>query len=42
MLNGLDPKSLTTQKQEVVNILSSLKFIQKFDDEVDEAIYILR
>ena len=42
MLNGLDPSSMANQKDEVSKILMSLKYIQKFEDDVDEATKMLR
>ena len=42
MLNGLDPTSMPNQKDEVSKILMSLKYIQKFEENVDEATKMLR
>lgn len=42
MLNGLDPTSMANQKDEVSQILMSLKYIQKFEENVDEATKMLR
>lgn len=42
ILNGLDPAGMPNQKEEVKQILQSLKYIQKFEENVDEATQMLR
>ena len=42
MLKGLDPTCLPNQKEEVSRILMSLKYIQQFEENVDDATQLLR
>jgi len=42
ILTGLDPACSKNQQSDVLKVLQSLKFIQKYEDNVDESIQILR